>query len=402
MYVTEQKGHTMMSTTSKKEYLSTIQERYTRGNRSDKKHILDEFCRVCGYHRKYAIRLLQRSFKQSPSKRSSRVGRPRKYHNAEVIAFLKKLWIASNLVCSKRLHAMIPLWLPFDQSDLSQRTIQLLSSISPSSIDRLLKPLRRYYTKHGLATTKPGSLLKKHIPIRTNQWDERIPGFLEADTVAHCGTSVAGMFIYTVNTVDIATGWNEARAVWGKGEAGVLSALKAIEHDLPFRLRGFDCDNGTEFMNWTILKHFQHRHRPVHYTRSREYNKNDNAHIEGKNWTLIRQYFGYDRFEDQQMVLLMNDLYAHQWRFFVNFFLPSMKLQSKYRVKSKTIKLYDQPLTPFQRLCASKQLQPNTRRELLSLFKSLNPFSLQKILSKKICTILKYASRSSPILKSSM
>jgi hypothetical protein len=279
-------------------------------------------------------------------------------------------------------------------SNVSVQAQVLLAKISPATIDRILKPLRKHYTKRG-------SLLKHHIPIKTNQWDERTPGFLEADTVAHCGTSVAGMFIYTVNTVDIATGWNEARAVWGKGEQGVLTALKSIETALPFRLRGFDCDNGTEFLNWPILRHFQHRKRPVQYTRSREYKKNDNAHIEGKNWTLIRQYFGYDRFEDQRMVALMNDLYATEWRLLINFFLPSMKLQSKQRVKSKTIKRYDSPLTPFQRLCTSKKLSSKTQHQLRQLFKTLNPFALQKIVSRKISAILRYATPTQTQLRSS-
>jgi len=392
----------MMSTSSKREYLASIRDRYQRGNKSDKGFILDEFCRICGYHRKYAIRILRvASAKIKLASSVKRRGRHPKYRHPDVIAFLKRLWVASNLACSKRLKAMIPLWLPHDASNVSPHAQALLTSISPTTIDRLLKPLRKHYTKHGLATTKPGSLLKKHIPIRTNQWDERNPGFLEADTVAHCSTSVAGMFIYTVNTVDIATGWNEARAVWGKGERGVLDAIKSIEAALPFPILGFDCDNGTEFLNWVILKYFQHRKPPVQYTRSREYKKNDNAHIEGKNWTLIRQYFGYDRFEDQHMLTLMNDLYANEWRLLINFFLPSMKLQSKQRVKSKTLKRYDSPLTPFQRLCASKKLSSKTQQQLLQLFKALNPFVLQKLVSQKISTILQYATPTKTQLRSS-
>ncbi|MEW5797912.1 MAG: integrase [Bacteroidota bacterium] len=367
----------------------------TKLGKKDQGAILDEFCRICNYNRKYAIRLLHAA--NAGTKELSSVrrrGRRPKYRHPDVIAFLKRLWIASNLACSKRLKAMIPLWLPHDTSNVCVQAQALLGRISPATIDRLLKPLRKH-------STKPGSLLKKHVPIKTNQWDERIPGFLEADTVAHCGTSVAGMFIYTVNTVDIATGWNEARAVWGKGEQGVLTVLKSVEAALPFRLRGFDCDNGTEFLNWVILKHFQHRKRPVQYTRIREYNKNDNAHIEGKNWTLIRQYFGYDRFENQRMVALMNDLYANEWRLLINFFLPSMKLQSKHRVKSKTLKRYDSPQTPFQRLRASKNLPPKTQRQLLQIFKNLNPFVLQRIVSQKISAILRYATPTKTQLRSS-
>ena len=313
------------------------------------------------------------------------------YHHPEILAFLKRLWIASNLACGKRLKAMLPLWLPFDDTGISQNNQKLLLRISAATIDRLLASLRSRYTKKGLATTKPGSLLKKHIPIKTNQWDEHIPGFIEADTVAHCGTSMAGMFVFTLNTVDIATGWTEQRALWGKGEQGVLEALKSIESALPFSLKCFDCDNGSEFMNWTILKHFQDRKRPVHYTRSREYQKNDNAHIEGKNWTHIRQYLGYERFEDQRMVSLLNDLYSSEWRLLFNFFLPSVKLLAKERIKSKTIKTFDSPKTPFQRLLESKVVTQNTKDDLLCLLKNLNPFTLQKLMSKKIRTILHLA-----------
>lgn len=150
--------------------------------------------------------------------------------------------------------------------------------------------MRARYTKLGLATTKPGSLLKKHIPVKTNQWDEDVPGFLEADTVAHCGTSTAGMFVYTVNITDIATGWTEQRATWGKGEQGVSAAIASIEAALLFSVRGFDCDSGSEFLNWPLLEYFTHRKRPIQYTRSREYYKNDNAHIEGK--TCPKDSFG--------------------------------------------------------------------------------------------------------------
>jgi hypothetical protein len=391
----------MMSIPSKREYLGSIRTRYQTSPKGVKTIILDEFCRVCEYDRKYAIRLLQYKSHGLGAVIKSKSGRPATSQHPEILTFLRRLWIASNLVCGKRLKVMIPLWLPFDHSAISQNHRKLLLTISAATIDRLLTPLRSRYAKKGLATTKPGSLLKKHIPIKTNQWNERIPGFLEADTVAHCGTSMAGMFVFTLNTVDIATGWTEQRAIWGKGEHGVLEALKSIETALPFPLKGFDCDNGSEFMNWTILKHFQTRKRPVQYTRSREYQKNDNAHIEGKNWTHIRQYLGYDRFEDQRMVALMNSLYCCEWRLLFNFFLPSVKLLAKERIKSKTIKRFDSPKTPFQRLLESKKVAQSTKDQLLNLFNSLNPFSLQKIMSKKIHTILQLATPWNNLLKRS-
>jgi hypothetical protein len=391
----------MMSTTSKREYLKSIRIRYQTSPKAVKTMILDEFCRVCEYDRKYALRLLHSRPYLVVGCVTSKSGRPATYHHPEILAFLKRLWIASNLACGKRLKVMIPLWLPFDDTGIAQTNRKLLLAISAASIDRLLAPLRSRYTKKGLATTKPGSLLKKHIPIKTNQWDERVPGFIEADTVAHCGTSMAGMFVFTLNTVDIATGWTEQRALWGKGEQGVLDALKSIEAALPFSLKGFDCDNGSEFMNWTILKHFQDRKRPVHYTRSREYQKNDNAHIEGKNWTHIRQYLGYDRFEDQRMVALMNNLYSSEWRLLFNFFLPSVKLLAKERIKSKTIKHFDAPKTPFQRLLESNAVSQNTKDELQIFLESLNPFSLHKIMSKKISIILQLATPWNKFMKRS-
>jgi len=387
-----------MSNVSRREYLETIRRRYHAGPKGVKSMILVEFCRVCGYNRKYAIRLLNADPVADSSEGKHRSGRKAIYQHPELIAFLKRLWLASNLACSKRLKAMIPLWLPHDEL-LPEHLRPLALNISAATIDRLLAALRGRYNKTGLATTKPGSLLKKHIPIRTNQWDERRPGFLEADTVAHCGSSTAGMYVLTVNTVDIATSWTEQRAVWGKGEAGVLAAVKSIEETLPFALRGFDCDNGGEFLNWTILKYLQDRKRRVHYTRSREYQKNDNAHVEGKNWTLIRQYLGYDRFEDQRMVALLNDLYTNQWRLLLNFFLPSVKLISKRRIKSKIVKRYDRPQTPYERLLASKTLSPSKQQQLQLLFQSLNPFQLQQIIKKKIRTILQYATPSHVQLK---
>jgi hypothetical protein len=200
-----------------------------------------------------------------------------------------------------------------------------------------MQPWRTKYSKRGLSTTKPGTILKKHIPVKTKQWDEEKPGFLEADTVAHCGDSVAGMFVYTLNCVDIATGWNQQRALWGKGEQGVLQAIQNIEKTLPFDILGFDCDNGSEFLNWHLLRYFSKRKQPIKFTRSRAYHKNDNAHIEGKNWTHIRQYLGYQRFDNIELVDLLNDLYTKEWNLYFNFFIPSVKLINKVRDGSKII-----------------------------------------------------------------
>lgn len=384
-----------MSNASKREYRQAILVRYRRASKTLKRMILDEFCRVCGYNRKYAIRLLNAREQLGEESHRGRPGRKLKYHHPDLKHALIALWKAGNLPCSKRLKAMIPLWLPYYNKALDPDVRALLLMIAPATIDRLLAPLRSRYSKHGLATTKPGSLIKKHIPIKTNQWNERIPGFLEADTVAHCGSSTAGMFAYTLNIVDIATTWTEQRALWGKGESGVINAITTIEQALPFDIRGFDCDNGSEFINWSLLKHFTHRRRPVQYTRSREYHKNDNAHVEGKNWTIVRQYLGYERFDDPRIVPLMNDLYTTQWRLLLNCFMPSVKLIAKQRVKSKIIKRYDAPQTPLQRTLASEHVPPHIKRELALMAKHLNPFHMQHQVSTKITRILRLASAAS-------
>lgn len=294
-----------MGPRSKREYARAIYQRYKSASRRGKAVILDEFCSICGYHRKHAIRLLRafKRFAKPLPKRPKKRGRPPVYHNNTILKPLKKIWLTANLPCSKRLKVILPLWLPGYQEQFGQldkKMVQKLESISPSTIDRLLCPTRVQYTKRGRSTTKPGTLLRKQIPIKTSQWDESCPGFLEADTVAHCGESLAGMFAYTIDFVDIATGWTEQRAVWGKGETGVLEQIKDVESLLPFTLLGFDSDNGSEFLNYHLFRHFTQRKRPIQFTRSRAYHKDDNAHIEQKNWTHVRQWIGYQRLDHQK------------------------------------------------------------------------------------------------------
>ncbi|MBI4242550.1 MAG: integrase [Planctomycetes bacterium] len=289
--------------------------------------------------------------------------------------------------CSKRLKVILPLWLPSYAKEfggLPLEAVKALLRISHATIDRLLKTTRIEYTRRGRATTKPGTLLRKQIPIKTNQWDETSPGFLEADTVAHCGDSIAGIFVYTVNFTDIATGWTEQRAVWGKGESGVLEQIKDVENNLPFALLGFDCDNGGEFINHHLIRHFAQRNQPVSFTRSRSYRKDDNCHIEQKNWTHVRQWFGNYRLDEPKIVPLMNDLYKSEWRLYHNFFLPSVKLVEKKVVASKTVKCYDTPKTPYQRVLESPEVPISVKRSLKEQFENLNPFQLRKAMEKKL------------------
>ncbi len=375
-----------MSPRSKREYLEAIYVRYKKASRKGRTLILDEFCATSGYHRKHAIRLL-RGFKRFTRPKPGKRGRRPVYDNPDLLLPLKRIWLAANLPCSKRLKAIIPVWLPgYTQhfGDLFPKIHDLLRKISSATIDRLLVPVRVQYNKRGRTTTKPGTLLKRHIPIQTNQWDETRPGFLEADSVAHCGESLAGQFAYTLDFVDIATGWTEQRAVWGKGEAGVLDQIKTLEKMLPFPLLGFDCDNGSEFLNHHLLRHFTQRKSPVRFTRSRAYHKDDNAHVEQKNWTHVRQWLGYARLDHPQVVALLNDLYTREWRLFHNFFCPSVKLIAKERMGSKTIKRHDPPQTPYQRILESPYVSQAVKRSLSQQFEKLNPFLLRKRVEAKL------------------
>jgi hypothetical protein len=373
-----------MSPKSKREYLIITKERYNKAKRKKKTKILDEFCATYGCHRKHALRLLNTPL-VPPIKTYKRQGRPPVYNNKLLRKALKSIWLHSNLPCGKRLKAILPLWLPSYQThfgELPEDILGLLQSISPATIDRILKVTRIKYTK-GRSTTKPGSLLRKHIPIKTDQWDETRPGFLETDTVAHCGTSTAGTYANTINFVDIATGWTEQRAIWCKGALDVITQVQHVEKTLPFALLGFDCDNGSEFINHHLVRHFHNHKPPVHFTRSRAYRKNDNAHVEQKNWTHVRQWLGYDRFDNQRVVPALNKLYTQEWRLFHNFFCPSVKLIEKKRIGAQTIKKHDCPKTPYQRILDSQHIPQNIKDQLTALFTSLDPFSLRKGIEKK-------------------
>lgn len=378
-----------MSPQSKKEYLKSIVKRYRKAPKKDKSKILEEFCQVCGYHRKYAIAKLNTSGKHRRQPRGKRGPKP-VYDHPDISKALKTIWIATNLICSKRLKAAIPDWIGFYQTEYGYLPIEVtrkILRISPATIDRILRPIKHLYRGKGRSATKPGLLLKYHIPIKTNQWDESKPGFLEADTVHHCGTSMAGIYAVTLDVVDIATGWTEQRATYGIGHYDIFEQIKNIEEALPFPLLGLDCDNGGEFINKNIYRYLTHRKTPAQFTRSRAYYKNDNAHVEAKNWTHVRQWLGYRRFENPAIVALLNNLYKTEWRLYHNFFIPSVKLQAKERFASKTIKHHDKPKTPYQRILASNFVPPHTKLLLKNLFKTLNPFKLKKTIDQKIAKI---------------
>ena len=378
-----------MGISEKKSYLLAIMLRYTQSSRSEKRAILDEFCAVCNYNRKYAIRILGKKPVEPKPKR----GPKPLYQDSLFLESLKTIWFAADQPCSRKLKAIIPLWLPSYEvtyGQLSTQIRQRLLAISRATIDRVLKPVRAVNKMKGRSLTKPGSLLKSQIEIQFSHWGIKKPGFLEADTVAHCGDNIGGQFAWSLTATDICTGWTENRALWNKNSGAVYQEMSGIESILPFKILGFDSDNGAEFMNHALHDYFTKRENPVSFTRSRPYHKNDNAHVEQKNWTHVRQLFGYDRLDDRRVVALMNDLYRHEWSLYQNHFMPTMKLLHKQRIGSKYRKTYESPKTPYERVLASDYVEDSVKERLKDTHMTLNPFTLKNEIERKLEGIFKH------------
>lgn len=369
-----------MSRSSVHEFAAVLRQRYQVANRAQRKEILDEFLAVTSYHRKSAIRLF--ALRVADGRRTvsgRRRGRPRLYEPA-VVAALQVLWESADCICSRRLQPFAPKLLAalrrHGELLLDPEVEAHLCRMSSATMDRLLHPLRHLHRRRGLSSTKPGTLLKQAIPVRPfADWDEQRPGFLEVDLVAHCGESTEGFYLCTLNTVDVATGWSECVAVWGKGQERVGGGIDAVKRRLPFALLGLDSDNGGEFINQGLYDYCR-RHK-ITFTRSRAYKKNDQCHIEQKNWTVVRRVVGYDRYNSHAALALLNELYGYL-RLYVNFFQPVLKLLSKERQGAKVVKHYDVAQTPYERLCASKVLEPAQEAALEKLYQSLNPVQLRK------------------------
>ncbi|MFH1893483.1 MAG: transposase family protein [Candidatus Zixiibacteriota bacterium] len=367
-------------------YLEAVEKRYGEASKTAKAVILDEFCQVCSYNRKYAIRLLNERERQ-PKRRP---GKKPIYGSRELLKALKRIWLAADQMCSKKLVAAIPLWLPFygeTYERLPSEVEAKLLSMSAATIDRLLAPIRAGTRRKRFCCTKPGSLLRNQIPIRTSNWDISQPGFVEADTVAHCGNSLAGSFIWSLTLTDIHTGWTECRATWNNGATGVIKQIKDIEINLAFPLLGFDCDNGSEFLNHHLVRYFTDHKPRVKFTRSRPYKKNDNAHVEQKNYSHVRQLLGYDRLDNPELVDLINGLYAKEWSLYQNHFSPSLKLLEKKRIRSKYKKKYEEPKTPCQRLLESIHIPEEQKMLLNACHQNLNPFNLKRTIERKMKAI---------------
>ena len=373
------------------ELLRAIYERYRKAGRKEKKVILSEFCANAGYNRKYAIRLLNGP-RPGQWKSEPRRGRGVSY-SQEVVTLLTAVWEAAGYPWSVRLKALLPLWMPWIRKHYRVRPEmeKQLLRMSARQMDRRLKSQKTQRRRRIYGRTKPGYLLKHHIPVKTDRWDVTTPGFTEVDLVSHSGNSASGDFAHTLNVTDIHSTWTESRAVLGRGEEAVQRALNEIAGVLPFALLGVDSDNGSEFINWH-LKGWCER-KQIQLTRGRPYKKDDNAHIEQKNWTHVRKLLGWDRYDTHEAVEAINNLYRHELRLWLNLYLPSVKLLKKVRVGSKVRRVYDGPRTPFERVKACPQADRARVAKLEELRKSLDPFQLGKIIERKLLHISKLANR---------
>jgi hypothetical protein len=368
----DEQRQTKMSKRSKDELVKRIHPRYLQANKAEKGRILDEFVVNTGCHRKHAIRLLGKGIE--PCRRERR-GRQRTY-SGESVRVLVQVWRIAGRICGKRLQPFLPELVAalerHGELTLAVETREQLLQMSASTIDRKVAAFR---PERGRSTTKPGTLLKSTIPIRTfADWDDARPGFVEVDLVAHCGDSVEGQFIQTLTAVDVRTGWTECLVVPCRNQGTVSAAIQQLRQRLPFPLLGIDSDNDGAFINETLNRYCQAEQ--ITFTRSRPYRKNDQAHVEQKNWTVVRQTVGYRRYESVEALALLQAIYV-DLRLYVNFFQPVMMLKSKSRSGSKVRKKYDSAQTPHQRAVASEQLSAKTKLLLNHTFLQLNPVKLR-------------------------
>ena len=384
-----------MTAHAKWEYVKVIYPRYRQAPRREKQQLLDECCRITRYHRKHVVRLLNGPAPSGERPRPRRRRAPR--YSPVAIEALRTIWEAAGYPWSVRLRALLPLWLPWARRRLGlPRAVEgQLLAISPRQIDRRLAPHKRQLQKRLYGRTKPGTLLKHHIPLKTDRWDVATPGFTEIDLVSHSGNSADGEFVHSLNVTDIHTTWVETRAVLGKHQHGIQQALVELQRALPFRLRGIDSDNGSEFINARLYDHCQAH--AIQFTRGRPYKKDDNAHIEQKNWTHVRKLLGYLRYDSPAALAAITALYRNELRLLQNLFLPSVKLLRKERVGARLRRRYDAPRTPLERVLACADIDRAKVAALVALRDRLDPFALAAAIDRQLEAIFALANhRQSP------
>lgn len=368
---------------ARKAYLKAVKERYKNSSKKEKTQILNELCLVCEYSRKHAIKELNTINRTNIFKFKRPVGAPKSY-SKDVTKRLIEIWKIINYPCSVHLKQALTLWLPYDL-DTSEEIKAKLLLMSESTIERHLKEIKKKRPK-GKSTTK-GSNFKSQIPLKLCKDDDRKTiGYFEVDTVAHCGDSLSGSFAWSLTMTDLHTGWTENRATLTKNSGEITNAIRDIEKKLPFHMVGFSSDNGTEFLNQTLYNYLtdEREDNPVDISRGRPYKKNDNAHVEQKNFTHVRNIFGYERIDDPSLINLMNEIYIKYWNPLKNFYTPCLKLKKKERIGSKIKKKYDKPKTPYQRVIESGSLTMKQEERLYNQKCSINPFKLQGELNEKL------------------
>lgn len=383
-----------MSQTTRNEYLKTMSGRYLRyTGKAAKTRLLNEFCQVTGHERKYAIKLLKGT--RGPQHKQAAPARKRgrkKTYSQEAVDILLEIWKHSEQPCGKRLKPMLSVWLPSyekHQGQLGDELEREVLNISPAQIDRVLAPYKIGYKSGSRRTPKANAALKALIPIRAESWDAKSPGWLEADTVAHCGGDMGESFVWSLTATDIYSGWTEVRPSWNRGQHSVCEAFAAIEEQLPFTILGVDTDNGGEFLNYHLHRHFTGRAQPIEMTRSRPYRKNDQAHVEQKNSTHVRQLLGHDRLGNH---LVMKPLFEllEAWCVWRNCFTTSFKQIEHRREGSKTIRKHEKvPLTPCERLIRyCRDSGDETTAAALEAWRSKHdPFELKRWIEAKLTQI---------------
>ena len=380
----------------KHEVTKGVLPRYLKADKEEKKKILDEFSATTGYHRKSAIRKLRR-LQMTPHFKESAAGihtrKRERIYDGYVEAVLEQIYEVLGGIGSRRIHPQVSIILEkgikFGHIKTDPITEMKIRAMSRSTLDRMITRVRERNAIKGISTTRPGTLLKSEIPFRVGVWEETDPGFSEIDLVAHCGDNAAGIFISTLNTSDIATGWFEAEPIMGKAQERVLNGLQEIGKRMPCPWLGIDSDNGSEFINRQLYEYCQKKN--ITFTRSRPYKKNDNAHIEQKNYTTVRQVLGYQRFDTDAIFELMLKLYRGSLRLYINFFQPSVKCIEKKRIGSKIKKIYDTAKTPCERVLAHSKIPPETKEKLQFLFQTLDPFKLREEIDNLVREIQKLA-----------
>ena len=374
-----------MTMVTRKELLKTTRKRYLKSSKENKTKILDELVENTGMARKYVIRNLSAKISYSPKQRKKR----KEVYDNEVVYHLKKIWETLDYACGQNLadnmDTIVEVMKRKNHLRISSELEAKILKISSSTIDRKLSRFKKLRKKKINSTTKPGTLLKKNIPIRTSSWKENKLGCCELDTVAHCGDSTSGEFAITLNITDILTQWTESYAILGKSAKGVVKALDSIRKRLPFNLIAIDPDNGGELVSWQMYKYTVKE--KIDFTRGRPYHKNDNAHIEQKNWTHVRKFFGLRRLETKAAVKKMNSLYENELRLYKNFFIANKKLISKKYVGTKVKKKFDKAKTPYQRILENKKVPKKAKEQLLALYLNLDPVELRNKIIYKLTKI---------------